>query len=143
MSGAEERTAVDVILGESGRAGTAIVLDSALHAYPEERATSLFGSKKRLELCPRIVRHRDAGLVAPRDGIEIAAEIGPLLVLYGLGDGLRAALPGRAVTVFGVEGWPACGTPAEALRFHALDGASVAERIAAQVGRRAASRAAR
>jgi hypothetical protein len=38
------------------------------------------------------------------------------------------------VTVFGVEGWPACGTPDEALRFHALDGASLAARIAAHVG---------
>ena len=56
----------------------------------------------------------------------------------GLGDALRAALAGRPVTVFGVEGWPACGTPAEALRFHGLDGASLAERIAAHVGRRAA-----
>jgi transketolase len=52
----------------------------------------------------------------------------------GLGDRLRGALPGHAVTVFGVEGWPACGTPAEALRYHALDGASLAERIAAHVG---------
>jgi transketolase len=82
----------------------------------------------------------------------LAAEVGafePVFVLEdhapvgGLADGLRAALPGPVVTVFGVEGWPACGTPAEALRFHALDGESLAERIAAQVGRRAASRAAR
>ncbi len=43
-----------------------------------------------------------------------------------LGDGLRRALAGD-VTVFGVEGWPACGTPAEALRHHGLDGASLAE----------------
>jgi transketolase len=56
----------------------------------------------------------------------------------GLGDGLRRALPGREITVFGVEGWPACGTPDEALRFHGLDGASLAERIAARVDRRAA-----
>ena len=48
----------------------------------------------------------------------------------GLGDGLRAALPGRAMAAFGVEGWPACGTPDEALRFHGLDGASLAARIA-------------
>jgi transketolase len=61
----------------------------------------------------------------------------------GLGDALRAALPGRAVTVFGVEGWPACGTPFEALRFHALDGASLAARIAAHAGHRAGSPAAR
>jgi transketolase len=48
----------------------------------------------------------------------------------GLGDTLRRALDGRSVAVFGVEGWPACGTPAEALRHHRLDGASLAERIA-------------
>ncbi|HEU5490052.1 MAG TPA: transketolase C-terminal domain-containing protein [Gaiellaceae bacterium] len=48
----------------------------------------------------------------------------------GLGDTLRRALDGRQVTVFGVEGWPACGTPAEALRQHGLDGVSLAERIA-------------
>ena len=43
-----------------------------------------------------------------------------------------ARAPGPRVTVFGVEGWPACGTPDEALRFHGLDGASLAERIAAR-----------
>ena len=51
-----------------------------------------------------------------------------------LGDALRRELPGRAVTVFGVEGWPACGTPEEALRFHELDGAPLATRIGAHVG---------
>jgi transketolase len=55
----------------------------------------------------------------------------------GLGDALRRELEGRTVTVFGVVGWPACGTPAEALRFHGLDGASLAERIGAQLGVRA------
>jgi transketolase len=49
----------------------------------------------------------------------------------GLGDALRRELPGRAIEVFGVEGWPACGTPAEALRAHGLDGASLAARIEA------------
>jgi len=39
------------------------------------------------------------------------------------------ALEGKAVTVFGVEGWPACGTPPEALRHHLLDGSSLADRI--------------
>jgi transketolase len=48
----------------------------------------------------------------------------------GLGDALRRALPGRSLRVFGVEGWPACGTPAEALRYHGLDGSSLADRIA-------------
>jgi transketolase len=48
-----------------------------------------------------------------------------------LGDALRRELGGRVITVFGVEGWPACGTPAEALRHHGLDGSSLANRIAA------------
>jgi transketolase len=56
-----------------------------------------------------------------------------------LGDSLRRHLDGRAVTVFGVEGWPACGTPAEALRVHGLDGASLADRIALALGARTAS----
>ncbi len=51
----------------------------------------------------------------------------------GLGDALRRA--GLAVEVFGVEGWPACGTPAEALRAHGLDGASIADRIASALAR--------
>jgi transketolase len=46
----------------------------------------------------------------------------------GLGDALRRELQ-RDVTVFGVDGWPACGTPPEALRAHRLDGASLAESI--------------
>jgi transketolase len=54
-----------------------------------------------------------------------------------LGDALRRELQVE-VTVLGVEGWPACGTPAEALRFHGLDGASLADRIAARLGVRAA-----
>ncbi|HET7755272.1 MAG TPA: transketolase C-terminal domain-containing protein [Anaeromyxobacteraceae bacterium] len=51
-----------------------------------------------------------------------------------LGDTLRrafAALPDPpALDVAGVEGWPACGTPPEALAFHGLDGASLAARVA-------------
>ena len=48
-----------------------------------------------------------------------------------LGDALKRELGARDLTVFGVEGWPACGTPLEALRAHQLDGASLALRIAA------------
>jgi transketolase len=51
-----------------------------------------------------------------------------------LGDALRRELQ-RPVAVFGVEGWPACGTPIEALRCHGLDGASLADRVAAALGR--------
>jgi transketolase len=51
-----------------------------------------------------------------------------------LGDTLRRALPALSdppvLRVAGVEGWPACGTPTEALRHHRLDGASLAERVA-------------
>ncbi|MEW6083523.1 MAG: transketolase C-terminal domain-containing protein [Chloroflexota bacterium] len=35
----------------------------------------------------------------------------------------------RRMFRFAVEGWPACGTPQEALKHHRLDGASLAERI--------------
>ena len=73
----------------------------------------------------------------------VAAEIAPFEHLFvledhapagGLGDALRAQFPGRAVTVFGVEGWPACGTPDEVLGFHGLDGASLATRITERAG---------
>ena len=51
-----------------------------------------------------------------------------------LGDTLRRALATfpdpPALDVAGVEGWPACGTPPEALAFHGLDGASLAARVA-------------
>jgi transketolase len=50
-----------------------------------------------------------------------------------LGDTLRRAFASLAdapsLHVAGVEGWPACGTPTEALRHHALDGASLADRV--------------
>jgi transketolase len=42
----------------------------------------------------------------------------------------QRALEGRVLSVFGVEGWPACGTPPEALRHHLLDGATLADRVA-------------
>jgi transketolase len=56
-----------------------------------------------------------------------------------LGDSLRRELDGRSITVFGVEGWPACGTPLEALRFHGLDGSSLADRIVLALRTRTAS----
>jgi transketolase len=77
------------------------------------------------------------------DGEWLAAEVASfenVLVLEdhspvgGLGDALRRELEGRAIAVYGVAGWPACGRPEEALRFHGLDGASIAERIAVELG---------
>ncbi|MBX7234835.1 MAG: hypothetical protein K1X65_10650 [Caldilineales bacterium] len=52
----------------------------------------------------------------------------------GLADSLLGALAAggessRPVIKLAVEGYPACGTPAEALRHHRLDGASLAVRI--------------
>ena len=69
---------------------------------------------------------RDAAGVFLRDAVEDHSPVG------ALGDALRRELE-RPVAVFGVEGWPACGTPVEVLRFHGLDGASLADRIAAAV----------
>ena len=73
-------------------------------------------------------------VVAPYEHVLVLEDHAPV---GGLGDALRREL-GRAVTVFGVEGWPACGTPAEALRAHGLDGASLADRIAVVLGTRVA-----
>jgi len=58
-------------------------------------------------------------------------------VIGALGDCLRrvlveaSVLEHRRFQVFGVEGFPACGTPAEALAAHRLDGASLARRVVA------------
>lgn len=55
----------------------------------------------------------------------------------GLGDALLRTLKNERiladlrVRIFAVDGYPACGTPAEALRFHGLDGASLAASIGA------------
>jgi len=54
-----------------------------------------------------------------------------------LADSLRREGVDCNVVAFGVEGWPACGTPVEALRHHGLDGASLAGRIAARIEVRA------
>ena len=53
----------------------------------------------------------------------------------GLGDRLTSEmrrlglLEGRRLAIYGVEGFPACGTPEEVLNFHGLDGASLATRV--------------
>ncbi len=59
----------------------------------------------------------------------------------GLGDALLRALVQqgllreRPFAIFGVDGPPACGTPAEALAAHALDGDSIARRVAGSLAR--------
>jgi transketolase len=72
-------------------------------------------------------------VLAPYDPVFVLEDHAPV---GGLADGLRR-LAGPDVVVFGVEGWPACGTPVEALRHHGLDGDSLAERIAARIDVRA------
>jgi transketolase len=73
-------------------------------------------------------------LVEPFDDLFVLEDHAPV---GGLGDVLRRELGGRSVHVLGVEGWPAGGTPPEALRFHRLDGASIAERITAGISAKA------
>jgi transketolase len=77
-----------------------------------------------------------AELVEPFGEIFVLEDHSPI---GGLGDAMHRALD-RPLTVFGVEGWPACGTPLEALRYHELDGASIARRIAAARPARASAR---
>ena len=72
---------------------------------------------------------------------DLAANFSTMYVLEdhapfgGLTASLMAAgnasgwLASTAVVQFAVSGWPACGTPPEALSFHGLDGASLADRI--------------
>ncbi len=67
-----------------------------------------------------------ADVVEPFGDVFVLEDHAPV---GALGDSLRRALD-RPITVFGVEGWPACGTPLEALRYHGLDGASLADLIA-------------
>jgi transketolase len=87
----------------------------------------------------RVDRRWLAELVEPYEEIFVLEDHAPV---GALGDSLRRGLEGRPLIVFGVEGWPACGTPSEALRFHGLDGPSLADRIgAASIARPAAPRA--
>lgn len=74
--------------------------------------------------------------VAGYDAIYVLEDHAPV---GGLGDVLLNTLVGAGsprpqvqVRKLAVAGYPACGTPAEALRHHGLDGASLAERIASQ-----------
>ncbi len=104
-------------------------------------------------LASELLAERDFGLkvinlpwlnrVEPAWLEEVIASYGLVFVLEdhapvgGLADHLLSLLAAsrknplakhRLVT-FAVEGYPACGTPHEALQFHQLDGASLAERI--------------
>lgn len=61
-------------------------------------------------------------------------------IVGGLGDQLLDAcsrsdlLDGRRIVKFGVEGYPACGTPAQVLAYHQLDGAALVNRVMQHCG---------
>jgi transketolase len=154
---AEESVAVRLAIGPSPRrlelpaqisVGRGTVLhegaDAALVAYGPVMLHEALVAAERLaesgELSLRVVampwlnRLDEDWLAAELAGFDHVFVLEDHAPVGGLGDALRAALEGHAVTVFGVEGWPACGTPPEALRFHGLDGASLAARIADRVG---------
>jgi transketolase len=73
-------------------------------------------------------------VINPYELIFVLEDHGPV---GGLGDHMISTLAGdrsqplakRRLQKFAVEGWPACGTPQEALQYHRLDGASLAERV--------------
>jgi transketolase len=94
-------------------------------------AAELLGDRVQVVNMPwlnRVDRDWLSELVESFDELFVLEDHAPV---GALADSLRRALGGREITVFGVEGWPACGTPSEALGFHRLDGSSLAGRIAA------------
>jgi transketolase len=164
VNDADENVAVRLVIGPSPRridfsgtvsVGRGTVLrdgsDGVLVAYgPVMLHEALLASERladtgelsiRVVALPWLNRIDEEWLAAEVAAFEHVFVLEDHSPVGGLGSALRSALAGRVVTVFGVEGWPACGTPAEALRFHALDGASLAERISAHVGGRRAARA--
>jgi transketolase len=114
------------------REGTAAVLFAYGPVMLHEALTAaeLLGDRLQVVNLPWLNRFEGewlGDLVDRFDDVFVVEDHAPV---GGLGDALRRALPGRSLRVFGVEGWPACGTPTEALRYHGLDGSSLADRIA-------------
>jgi transketolase len=106
-----------------------VMLHETLTASEILRARGVRVSVVNMPWLNRVDRGWLDEVVAPFAQVFVVEDHAPV---GALGDTLRREF-GRGVTVFGVEGWPACGTPPEALRFHGLDGASLADRIAAQL----------
>jgi transketolase len=121
------RTGSDALLVSYGP----VMLHEALRASEllAERGTGV--AVLNLPWLNRIDRGWLSELVAPFEDVLVLEDHAPA---GALGDVLRRELEGVPITVFGVEGWPACGTPTEALRFHGLDGESLAERIQLVLG---------
>jgi transketolase len=113
-----------------------VLLHEALSAAEALAARNVHVQVVNMPWLNRVEAEWARELAEPFDDVFVVEDHAPV---GALGDALRRALEGRAVTVFGVEGWPACGTPLEALRFHGLDGASLADRIALALRARTAS----
>jgi transketolase len=102
-------------------------------------AAEILGERVQVVNMPWLNRVDASWLRELADQVEEVFVVEDHAPVGGLGDAVRRALDRRKVTVLGVEGWPACGTPAEALRFHGLDGASLADRIELTLRTRTAS----
>jgi transketolase len=117
--------------GTVAREGT----DALLFAYGPVMLHEALLAAESLERRVQVVNMPWLNVVEQDWLLELTDSFDELFVLEdhapvgALGDSLRRVLEGRTITVFGVEGWPACGTPQEALHFHRLDGASLADRI--------------
>ncbi len=73
-------------------------------------------------------------IISPYELVFVQEDHHPAGALYDhmldlLASSRNQPLAKHRVIQFAVEGWPACGTPQEALKHHRLDGASLAERI--------------
>jgi transketolase len=159
---AEENVAVRLAIGPSPRTielpsveaspGRGTVLregaDALLLAYGPVMLHEALSAAEALELRGtgvQVVNMPWLNRVDPAWLAELVQPFGEIFVVEdhspvgALGDSLRRELEGRDLTVFGVDGWPACGTPLEALRFHGLDGSSLADRIALALRARTAS----
>jgi transketolase len=158
LAEAEENVAIRLAIGPSPRRielhpalepGRGSVLhegiDAVLFAYGPVMlhealtAAETLGARVQVVNMPWLNRVDAAWLaevVEPFEEIFVVEDHAPA---GGLGDALRRVLGGRPISVFGIEGWPACGTPAEALRAHGLDGASLADRITVALGARTVS----
>ncbi len=109
-----------------------VMLHEALSAA-EELAESGFGLKVvNMPWLNRIDGAWLRDLVAPYASVHVLEDHAPV---GGLADSMLSALndlgalAGRRLHKLAVEGYPACGTPTEALRHHRLDGASIAARL--------------
>jgi transketolase len=121
------RTGDDALLVAYGP----VMLHEALRASELLAARGTGVAVANMPWLNRVDRSWLSELVEPFRDVVVVEDHAPV---GALGDTLRRELDGHRVTVFGVEGWPACGTPHEALAFHGLDGASLAERIQLALG---------